>query len=417
MPLRAWVSKTLRTRSGEIFIFQARGRNLKGASFDFGSFPRVDFGGADLEQASFFSAQLDRASFAGAQLQKALFIYAKLNNASFACIQPLQGTGCGQSTQLQSAAFWYAELKGASFVEAQLQGAVFNRAQLQGASLDRARLDGASFENAQLQGASLDGASLPGADLMSAALEGASLRGSVLRAAELPGASFQGASLSNAKLQGAWLRSARLQGAQLDGAVLKATDLSDALLWRTSGEGADVSSLKLSENDADQWRPVRDDRGKPSPWNDDAYRDLQQQIFSLPESPLRAAALNRTSRLDCAGKALAACDPSLPLPADNAAWQRKIAAARVDNRAFESALAKELAELVCLGGDNELYVIRGNGFESRIRSAAAGPEGQTLIDSLTNKDGKTCPISAKLTDTDKAQLLRIKQEVIKKRGG
>ncbi len=34
------------------FIFRARGRDLKGAIFDFGSFPRIDFEGADLERAS-----------------------------------------------------------------------------------------------------------------------------------------------------------------------------------------------------------------------------------------------------------------------------------------------------------------------------------------------------------------------------
>jgi hypothetical protein len=45
---------------------------------------------------------------------------------------------------------------------------------------------------------------------------------------------------------------------------------------------------------------------------------------------------------------------------------------------------------------------------------AAGPEAPALIDFILSKD---CPVSAALTDADKAQLLRIKQDAIKKPGG
>jgi Pentapeptide repeats (8 copies) len=41
------------------FIFRARGRDLKGARFDFASLPRVDFTGANLQGASLDNAQLD----------------------------------------------------------------------------------------------------------------------------------------------------------------------------------------------------------------------------------------------------------------------------------------------------------------------------------------------------------------------
>jgi len=48
------------------------------------------------------------------------------------------------------------------------------------------------------------------------------------------------------------------------------------------------------------------------------------------------------------------------------------------------------------------------------RIAAVGLEAPALIDFIMSKD---CPISASLTDADKAKLLRIKQDAIKKPGG
>ena len=82
------------------FIFRARGRDLKGANFDFANLPKVDFTGAHLQGAS------------------------------------LDG----------------AELQGASLDDAQLQGASLDDAQLQGASLDDAQLQGASLERCAASG-------------------------------------------------------------------------------------------------------------------------------------------------------------------------------------------------------------------------------------------------------------------------
>jgi hypothetical protein len=48
------------------------------------------------------------------------------------------------------------------------------------------------------------------------------------------------------------------------------------------------------------------------------------------------------------------------------------------------------------------------------RLAAAGPEAPALVDFIVSKD---CPISAALTDADKAILLRIKQDATTKPGG
>jgi uncharacterized protein YjbI with pentapeptide repeats len=135
------------------FIFGTRGRDLKGARFDFASLPRVDFAGAHLEGASLEWARFDRASFQIAQLQGASLYGARLQGAS------LVG----------------AELQGASLEEAHLQGASLALAQLQGASLVDALFQGASFDNAQLQGATLHGAQLQGATIVFANLDAADL--------------------------------------------------------------------------------------------------------------------------------------------------------------------------------------------------------------------------------------------------
>jgi Pentapeptide repeats (8 copies) len=128
---------------GRDFVFRARGRDLKGAIFDFATLPKVDFTGAELEGARLNSAQLDRASFDAARLQGASLVGAQLKGASFGCEQP----------------------EDSEFKCVQLQGALLNRAQLQGASLDFAQLQGAFLSGAQLQGASLFNADLSGAQL------------------------------------------------------------------------------------------------------------------------------------------------------------------------------------------------------------------------------------------------------------
>jgi uncharacterized protein YjbI with pentapeptide repeats len=155
---------------GRDFVFRARGRDLRGAIFNFASLPKVDFEEADLRGAEFTNARLPEASFVYAQLQDAYFGGAQLQQASF------------ENAQLQGAGFFEARLQGASFVSAHLQGASLYSTQLQGASVDRAELQGASLIAAGLQGASLASASLQGASLRGAELQGASLNGAELQA-------------------------------------------------------------------------------------------------------------------------------------------------------------------------------------------------------------------------------------------
>jgi hypothetical protein len=54
---------------GRDFVFRARGRDLRGAVFDYATVPKVDFTRADLQGASLDEADLHIASLEGAQLQ------------------------------------------------------------------------------------------------------------------------------------------------------------------------------------------------------------------------------------------------------------------------------------------------------------------------------------------------------------
>jgi hypothetical protein len=80
------------------------------------------------------------------------------------------------------------------------------------------------------------------------------------------------------------------------------------------------------------------------------------------------------------------------------------------------ALAAELKTLVCSRDDNAGFVLRGlsrkpEEFSLGVsRLAAAGPEAPALVDFIMSKD---CPVSASLTDADKAKLLSIKQDATK----
>ena len=91
-------------------------------------------------------------------------------------------------------------------------------------------------------------------------------------------------------------------------------------------------------------------------------------------------------------------------------WQKKLARASVGDAAYAKTLATELRSLVCESDANALYILhilrgiaRGPGRE---RLAQTGREAPALVDFVMSKD---CPVSASLTDDDKAKLLRIKK--------
>ncbi len=167
-----------------------------------------------------------------------------------------------------------------------------------------------------------------------------------------------------------------------------------------------------------------EESSKIVPWDDKAYQDLRRMIDSLPSGDLRNEALDRIRSVDCGNpdSALASCNSSLPLPPEASAWRKSLEDVRVDYLPYVRALAVVLKILVCSGDDEALEALRGTtsriSFSSvpivRSRLESTGPEAPALIDFIMSKD---CPVSAMLTDDDKAALLQIKQDAPKKPGG
>ncbi len=302
--------------------------------------------------------------------------------------------------------FQGAELQRAFLGGARLQGASLQKAQLQGAWLNYAQLQGASLDNAQLQRAGLDGAQFQGASLNGAQLQGASLNGAQLRGATLDGAQLQAAALDAAQLQGASLKGADLQGASLQEADLNAADLSKPYFWRANlGSVRPVSAVRLAEAD-DTWRPhwLNDD-GTRQQWAKDRKEDYERWRNNLDsfasDFPRPPQVLANIGRLD----------PSGPEPSEPAKWPKSLKDGRVDDRDYARALASELKTLVCWGVDDAIYAFHGNGFQDRLGAAGARAPAQVdfidFIDFIMSKD---CPVSASLTDADKAKLPQIRKE-------
>jgi uncharacterized protein YjbI with pentapeptide repeats len=304
-----------------------------------------------------------------------------------------------------------AHLEGVLMHEAKLQGASLDRAQLQGASLDWADLQGASLVGAQLQGASLVYVELQGASLEGAQLQGAQLGGAQLQGASLVWAKLQGVSLNGAELQGASLDGANLQGASLDRAAVNAADFSYAFLWRTNWGNLGPAEFVAVRLEMVTWNPEWAPKGDPVPWTDKAYAELRDLMTnSIPEGEMRNNALERIETLDCANanEPLASRDPA----AEVLDWQKKLAAAGADDVAYAKALATELRSLVCASDANAIHILRGvvRGVLEPDRLTSTGREAPALVDYIMSKD---CPVSASLTDDDKAKLLKIKQEAEK----
>jgi uncharacterized protein YjbI with pentapeptide repeats len=317
--------------------------------------------GRHLESADFYKADLRKADLEGAQLQDAILSSVQLQGASL------------KSTQLQGAGLFYAELQGALLEQAQLQGALLEQAQLQGASLNNAQLMGAVLNLAQLQGTSLENAQLQGA--------------------LLDGARLQGASLYGARLQGASLDRAQLQSAHFQGSALAGTNISGAAVWRTSFE--DASLTAVFEDDV-QERAI----------SKVEFATLQVAIREyVPggqshDSDVREDALKRIEKLNP--------DESRPM----ASARETLEKARVDKTAYESALADQLKSLACSGNDSTSYIVRGLIANGRIKET--GPQSPGLVEAILDPK---CPVSAALTDADKAALKKLAEEAQAPAGG
>ena len=93
-----------------------------------------------------------------------------------------------------------------------------------------------------------------------------------------------------------------------------------------------------------------------------AYNTLWTTIGSLPPGSLRDRALERIHGLDCSNpdKTLASCAP-FSAPPPEVTWAAPLEKSSVDEEAYAIALAKTLKELVCSGGDNDIYLAGGFG--------------------------------------------------------
>ena len=141
--------------------------------------------------------------------------------------------------------------------------------------------------------------------------------------------------------------------------------------------------------------------------------ELRGSLNSIPEGKRRDDALKRIETLDCANpdKTLASCDPAAATPPEVLDWQKKLKAASVDEAAYAKALATELQGLVCAKDASAIHILRGiSGITPNLgatRLAETDREALALVDFIMSKD---CPLSALLTDDDKAKLLKNKQD-------
>jgi uncharacterized protein YjbI with pentapeptide repeats len=396
-----------------------RGRHLEGAVFN----------GADLHKADLEGAQLQGASLRDAQFQGALLDNAQLQDV-FANFAELQGASLVEA-QLQGAILNMANLQGASLRDAQLQGASFFRAQLQGTDLDEANLQGASLDDAQLQSASLEGAQLQGAALVEAQLQGA----------YLSGANLQGVSLAGAQLQGASFFRAQLQGASLERAQLAGAALTDAFVWRARFS---LESIEAIAHQVIVWDSAYLPFNDPEPWTEASYLALKKLIekvptrqFGLEEMIAQLSEPQFTvpqtfAGRDAALKRIAILDPnkSFEFDAEVPKWKKKLEAKAVGPEEFEEAfsrelngLARELKALACSGDANAVYVVRGmlkthRDLPNIFLNKKLGPGPPGLIENLgTQAPGLVeailkpdCPVSAALTEADKAALKKLAKE-------
>ncbi|HUI19819.1 MAG TPA: pentapeptide repeat-containing protein [Methylocella sp.] len=275
-------------------------------------------------------------------------------------------------------------LKGAVFLNADLRRVDLTEAQLQGAALAGAQLQGAILDGAQLQAATLHWAKLHGANLNNARLQGANLTNAKLQGATLSKAALQGATLDSAEIEGASLNNAELQGAELEKSTLNGTDISGAEVWRAAFDASSliaVSADGLSET------------AMPK----DEFDNLRAQIEQAPEGEERNNALERIEKLN-------------PNNSGNMASARETLEKRSVARTAQAiSLVDQLKTLACSVDENALYIVRGlivNGRISDSRTKAA-----SLVKAIVSpKAVQDCPVSAALTEADKAALNKLAEE-------
>jgi hypothetical protein len=72
---------------------------------------------------------------------------------------------------------------------------------------------------------------------------------------------------------------------------------------------------------------------------------------------------------------------------------------RVDEATYEKSLAAQLKSLACSGEEDAIYIVRG--LVANYRIEATGARAPGLVEAILDPK---CPVSAALTDFDKAAL-------------
>ncbi len=369
------------------FVFHARGRDLRGAVFDYAILSNIDFEGAHLEEASLARADLKSASLYCAHMQGASLYYAELQNTSF----------------------YAADLRGAELRFVSGQGAVLEGAHLEGATLVGSHFEGASFRSAYLAAAGLMGAHLEEASFERMALGGECIDDEAYKRQVQHGVDLRAANLSGAHLDGASLRGAQLEGASLKDATLDQTDLSGAFLWRTDLSGVTPNSASHVKITEPVWAPMQGDSSNAS-WRDVDYRQLTKVVggvvptdVSINPVPIRLAAL------DCANLKQVPCDPGRTLSGVNPPARKILEAGVRDAASYDAALLAGIQTLLCSGDPDARFILRGLLENERLHDAAL--HGTAILATIPKQE---CLVSKSLSEDDKARLIGLDRRLTAK---
>jgi Pentapeptide repeats (8 copies) len=193
----------------------------------------------------------------------------------------------------------------------------------------------------------------------------------------LGGAQLQGASLDSARLRGTSLEYAQLQGTDFRNSTLAGMNISGATVWRTSFAAASLTK-------------VLEDGLEANGLSKSEFATLQAAILKeVPEGGQREQALKRIEILN----------PDIFGPGASA--REILEKGRVDETPYRSALAAQLKSLACSGDEDARYIVRGLWVNGRIEDTGAQAPG--LVEAILNP---ACPVSATLTEADKAALKR-----------
>lgn len=208
-----------------------------------------------------------------------------------------------------------------------------------------------------------------------------------LRKADLEGAQLRGASLDFAQLQGASLLFAELQGTDFQQSTFVGTNMGRTAVWRTNFEDARLTA-------------VSEDGVKESALKKDEFAAVKAKIMKeVPEGERREDALKRIAKLN----------PDIFGP--EASEQEALEKGRVDETEYKKSLAAQLKGLVCSGDIDAPYVVRGLSLIQSIfgnsRIDDTGAQAPGLVEAILKPN---CPVSAVLTDADKAALKKIAKE-------